>query len=114
MPEPRQTGPEPDSTVQRLRTRLQEALAPTQLEIEDESQAHAGHPGARAGGGHYRVTLVSERFAGLSRLARHRLVYDALRDLMQRDVHALSLSLVTPDEAGATGSDPSLPSRNSR
>jgi BolA protein len=71
-----------------------------QLEIEDESAAHAGHAGARSGGGHYRIHLVSEAFSGLSRVARHRLVYDALHDLMQRDVHALALSLVTPAESG--------------
>jgi BolA protein len=92
MPDPR--------TVERIRARLTQALAPLQLDIEDESAAHAGHAGARSGGGHYRVYLVSAAFSGLSRVGRHRLVYDALHDLMQRDVHALALSLVTPDEAG--------------
>jgi len=97
-------APPTADTAERLRARLRDALEPARIEVEDESAAHAGHPGARAGGGHYRVYLVSDRFAGLSRLARHRLVYDALRDLMQRDVHALSLSLFTPAEAGAAGS----------
>ena len=91
--------PDP-GTVERIRTRLTVALAPLQLDIEDESAAHAGHAGAQAGGGHYRVYLVSEAFTGLTRVARHRLVYDALQDLMQRDVHALALSLVSPDESG--------------
>lgn len=97
--------PEPNaSTPQRMRTLLERAFAPVLLEIEDESAAHAGHPGARSGGGHYRVHLVSDRFSGLPRVARHRLVYDALRDLMQRDIHALALSLVTPAEAGGAQS----------
>jgi BolA protein len=91
--------PDP-ATVERIRERLLGALAPLQLDIEDESAAHAGHAGAQSGGGHYRVTVVSTAFSGLTRVARHRLVYDALRDLMQRDVHALALSLVTPAEAG--------------
>jgi len=89
----------PEGTVERLRGRLQ-ALQPLALRIEDESARHAGHEGALSGGGHYRLRLVSERFAGLSRLARHRLVYDSLGQLMQREVHALSMVLQTPDEAG--------------
>ena len=93
------------STPARMRLLLQQAFAPVRLEIEDESAAHAGHAGAQGGGGHYRVYLVSDRFGGLPRLARHRLVYDALRDLMQRDIHALALSLVTPGEAGGTQSE---------
>jgi len=91
--------PDP-ATVERIRERLTRALAPVELEIEEESAAHVGHAGAQSGGGHYRVTVVSPAFSGLTRVARHRLVYDALHDLMQRDVHALALSLVTPDEAG--------------
>jgi BolA protein len=92
------------ATIARMRARLEQVLAPLQLDIEDESAAHAGHAGARSGGGHYRVYLISERFAGLPRVARHRLVYDALQDLMQREIHALALSVVTPDEAGGTHS----------
>ncbi|HTT12637.1 MAG TPA: BolA family protein [Burkholderiaceae bacterium] len=88
-----------------MRARLEQALDPSEVKIEDESAAHAGHAGAARGGGHYRVRLVSERFTGLTRLARHRLVYDALRDLMQRDVHALALSLATPAEAGGAQSE---------
>ena len=99
MPEPTMSTPE------RMRVLLERAFAPVHLEIEDESAAHAGHPGARSGGGHYRVYLVSDRFGGLASVARHRLVYDALRDLMQRDIHALALSLVTPGEAGGAQSE---------
>lgn len=91
----------PEGTVERLRQRLQ-ALQPLTLAIDDESAMHAGHEGAKGGGGHYRLHLVSRRFAGLSLLARHRLVYDSLGQMMQREVHALSLVLQTPDEAGVT------------
>ena len=91
----------PEGTVERMRERLQ-ALQPQSVEIDDESALHAGHEGAKSGGGHYRLRLVSRRFAGLSRLARHRLVYDSLGSMMQREVHALSLVLQTPEEAGVT------------
>jgi BolA protein len=86
--------------VAQLRERLA-VLEPELIEIEDESHRHAGHPGAASGGGHYRVRLVSRRFAGVPRLARHRLVYDALAGMMKREVHALSLTLLAPDERGA-------------
>lgn len=91
--------PDP-ATIDRIRARLTQALAPLAIEIDDESAAHAGHAGARSGGGHYRARIVSDAFAGLTRVARHRLVYDALNDLMQREIHALALTLVTPDESG--------------
>ncbi len=91
----------PEGTVERLRERLQ-ALQPQSVEIDDDSVLHAGHEGARSGGGHYRLRLVSRRFDGLSRLARHRLVYDSVGQMMQREVHALTLVLQTPEEAGVT------------
>jgi BolA protein len=81
-----------------IRDRLKDALAPEMLEIEDESHLHAGHAGARDGRGHFRVTVVSPRFDGLSRIARHRLVFAALGDLMQTDIHALTLQAFSPDE----------------
>ncbi|MEJ5212045.1 MAG: BolA family protein [Burkholderiales bacterium] len=84
------------STLERIRERLA-ALAPQHLEIGDDSALHAGHAGAREGG-HYRVTIVSERFAGLPTLARHRLVYDTLGELMRTEIHALSITAATPDE----------------
>jgi len=80
-----------------MRTRLA-VLAPIEIAIDDDSALHAGHEGAKGGGGHYRLRLVSERFSGLPRMARHRLVYHALEDLMQRDIHALSMTLLAPDE----------------
>ena len=81
-----------------IRHRLSDALAPEMLEIEDESHLHAGHAGARDGRGHFRVTIVSPRFAGLSRIARHRLVFAALDELMQTDIHALTLQAFSPEE----------------
>lgn len=83
-----------DEIEQRLRTQLEPSL----LELRDDSAHHAGHAGAREGG-HYRLRIVSPRFAGLSRVARHRLVYDSLADLMQRGIHALAIDARTPDEA---------------
>ena len=85
-----------------MRERLEGGLAPTALEICDESAAHAGHAGAATGAGHFRIHAVSARFSGLSRVARHRLVYDLVADLMQRDIHALALTLLAPDEAAAS------------
>jgi len=84
-------------TVQRIEAALRAAFAPSVLEIRDDSAQHAGHAGAREGG-HYTVILVSERFAGLSRVARHRLVYDSLGPLMRAGIHALAIEARTPDE----------------
>lgn len=81
----------------RIRERLV-ALEPESLVLEDESAQHKGHAGAAGGGGHYRLTIVSPRFRTLSTLARHRLVYETLGELMQRDIHALSISALTPEE----------------
>ena len=86
--------------VQRMRVLLTEALAPTRLEIIDDSHKHAGHAGARGGQGHFSVDIVSAAFAGKLPLARHRLVYAALDELMQADIHALSIRARTPGEAG--------------
>ena len=81
----------------RMRERLA-ALEPGVLEIGDDSALHAGHAGARDGG-HYRVTIVSAKFAGVSALARHRMVYQALGPLMREGIHALALEARSPDEA---------------
>ncbi|MGQ0593556.1 MAG: BolA family protein [Gammaproteobacteria bacterium] len=89
------TGPE--DRVARIRARLTEALAPSALEIIDDSHLHAGHAGA-AGGGHYRVRIVSARFAGLGPIERHRAVYQGLGDLMGSEVHAFSIRALAPDE----------------
>jgi len=84
----------------RQRSRLTAALAPTLLDIVDESHKHAGHEGARDGRGHFAVSVVSAAFAGELPLARHRRVYAALGELMQTDIHALSIQARTPQEAG--------------
>ena len=84
--------------VSLIEARLRAALAPSHIAIEDESAAHAGHAGARAGGGHYALTIVSAAFAGQPTLARHRLVYQALGELMQHDVHALKIRALAPEE----------------
>ena len=81
-----------------LRSALEKAFAPMTLEILDDSAAHAGHEGSRAGG-HYRVTVVAEAFRGRSRLERHRLVYGAVAPLFQGAVHALNVVARTPDES---------------
>jgi len=84
--------------IEAIRQRIVASLAPSELEVTDESHLHRGHAGARDGRGHFRVRVVAERFAGLDRLARHRLVYDALGVLMQTDIHALAISATTAAE----------------
>ncbi len=87
-------------TVPNLQTEIRQRLAtlsPTTLNLEDESAQHAGHAGASSGG-HYQLTIVSPQFIGLNAIARHRLVYQSLGDLMQNGIHALAISAYTPDE----------------
>lgn len=84
--------------VARIRASLEQALAPRQLEIEDESHRHAGHAGARDGRGHYRVRIVADAFSGMPLIKRHQRVYAALGDLMQTDIHALALDTRAPEE----------------
>lgn len=84
--------------IDMIRARLTAAFAPEQLDIIDESHLHVGHPGARSGGGHFAATIVSDAFEGKNMLTRHRMVYDALGDAMQTDIHALSIKAYTPQE----------------
>ena len=84
-------------TIELLRQRLN-VLQPQSLDIEDESHRHAGHAGAKGGGGHYVLTIVANAFAGKNTMARHRLVYDAAGDLMRGRIHALVIRALTPDE----------------
>ena len=92
----------PTPVADAIRARLVAALAPTRLELTDNSARHAGHAGARPEGeSHFRVTIVAAAFAGKSRLERHRLVFAALGDLLQTDVHALAITALTPAEADA-------------
>ena len=85
------------TTAEQIHQRLAK-LSPENVVLEDESAQHAGHAGAASGGGHFRLTLVSPQFRNLSTLARHRLVYDAMGELMQREIHALSITALTPEE----------------
>ena len=80
-----------------IEARLRAELAPLELAVRDDSAKHAGHAGAREGG-HFHVTVRSERFTGLQRLARHRLVYHSLSDLMQQGIHALAIDARAPEE----------------
>ncbi|HUP96841.1 MAG TPA: BolA family protein [Usitatibacter sp.] len=82
-----------------MRDRLR-SLAPVSLELQDESAQHAGHAGARpSGGSHWQLTIVSEAFRGKSPVARHRMVYEALGDLMKRDIHALRIEAFAPEQS---------------
>lgn len=85
--------------VATIRERLQAALSPHHIEIEDESHKHAGHAGAiESGGGHFNVTIVADGFRDQSLVQRHRLVYAAVDDLMPHEIHALSIRALTPEE----------------
>jgi BolA protein len=81
---------------QQLRRRLEARFAPTLLTIEDESHLHAGHVGAAGGHSHFRVIIVAEAFRGVSAVARHRLVYAAVDDLLKTDIHALAIEASPP------------------
>jgi BolA family transcriptional regulator, general stress-responsive regulator len=81
-----------------IEARLRTELAASHVEVIDDSHLHAGHAGAASGGGHFRATIVSDRFAGLSRVARQRIVYGALAAEMKSEIHALSIQTFTPDE----------------
>ena len=83
------------TTIEQL---LGTALAPSELQVKDQSHLHAGHAGAQEGKGHFEVTVVSEKFDGVNRIARHRMVYDALGSFMDTDIHALSINAFSPSE----------------
>lgn len=82
--------------IERIRTCLA-TLAPVSLDITDDSHRHAGHAQA-AGGGHYTLRIVSTQFAGKNTVARHRMIYSALGEMMKHDIHALNIQAKTPDE----------------
>lgn len=87
----------PHVTAAAVQQQLMATLAPLELEVRDDSAAHAGHAGAREGS-HLAVRIVSDRFSGLTRLARHRLVYDSLSTLMPQGIHALVIDARAPGE----------------
>lgn len=91
-----------DNRYDMIRARLEAEFQPAALELQDESHLHAGHAGAEGGRGHYRVQIVSARFAGLRPIARHQLVYRCLGELMQTDIHALSITAQAPEEVRLT------------
>jgi BolA protein len=84
-----------------LEARIRAELAASYVEVVDDSHRHAGHAGAASGGGHFRATIVSDRFAGLSRVVRQRLVYQVLAAEMKSEIHALALRTFTPAEWAA-------------
>jgi BolA protein len=88
----------PAQRLAEIRARLEAELSPESLQVEDESHMHVGHEGAKSGLGHFRVLVVSDKFRGQSPIKRHRLVYQAMGDLMQTDIHALAIEAFTPDE----------------
>lgn len=81
-----------------LEARLKDALKTTHLEVIDESHLHAGHAGAKDGGGHFRAVIVSEKFAGLNRVKAQQLVFATVADWMRKEIHALSMKTYTPEE----------------
>lgn len=87
-----------DGDIERLLRERLAPLAPQRFELTDDSARHAGHAGARDGGGHYRLLLVSAAFAGQGTVARHRMVFTLLGDLMRTRIHALGIKALAPDE----------------
>ena len=90
------TNTDKDGRITRM-TALLDVLKPLSVEFIDDSHLHAGHVGARDGGGHYRLNIVSAAFAGKSTIAKHRMVYSALAEMMKRDIHALNISAHAPE-----------------
>jgi BolA protein len=82
--------------VENIKNRLQTTFTPTHLEVIDQSHLHAGHAGAKAGGGHFEVHIQASAFEGKSLVEQHRLIYSALSDMMQTDIHALSIKIIKP------------------
>jgi BolA protein len=85
------------STAERIQVKLA-ALEPESLELVDDSASHAGHEGAKSGGRHYSLVIVSKRFSGKPIQQRHRMVYDALGPLMHKEIHALAIKAYAPEE----------------
>lgn len=86
------------SRIEELQDRITSALGADIVQVQDDSEKHRGHAGARGGAGHYTVLVVAERFAGMGRVERHRAVYDAVGDMIPTQVHALAVRALTPDE----------------
>jgi BolA family transcriptional regulator, general stress-responsive regulator len=87
-----------ETREQKIRAAINARLSPAKVEIKDQSHLHAGHAGAKEGKGHFDLVIISDRFTGISNLQRHRIVYDALAELMQSDIHAVSIKALTTAE----------------
>lgn len=87
-----------DSRLTRIQVRLETAFAPARVSVRDDSALHSGHPGARGGAGHFAVRIESDAFAGRNPLQRHRMVYEALAEMMPSDIHALIIEAISPDD----------------
>lgn len=85
----------------RIEETLSATFAPSRLRVRDQSHLHAGHAGAQSGKGHFAVDIISGAFAGLSPIERHRRIFDALEEMMETDIHALSIKAQTPEESNA-------------
>jgi BolA protein len=83
---------------QQIQSRLEETFQPILCQLQDDSAAHAGHAGAASGAGHFSLRIVCEKFEGLNRISRHRLVYDAVGDMMHTEIHALVIVALAPSE----------------
>jgi BolA family transcriptional regulator, general stress-responsive regulator len=81
-----------------IENRLREAFTPEKIEVRDDSHRHAGHEGAKGGGGHFSVTIVAPQFQGRSSVQRHQMIYQALGEMMKKEIHALSIQAFAPDE----------------
>ena len=84
--------------VERIRSQLQSAFAAARVSVIDDSKRHAGHVGARDGAGHFQVRIESQAFSGRSLLQRHRMVYEALADMLPGEIHALNIEAISPDD----------------
>jgi BolA protein len=84
--------------VKAIEVKLSDAFSPVKLMVKDQSHLHAGHEGAKAGGGHFEVTIVSQAFEGCQPLERHRMIFSVLESMMKAEIHALSIRAHTPDE----------------
>ena len=86
------------SRASSIENRLREAFTPLKIEVRDDSHRHAGHEGAKSGGGHFTVTIVAPNFQGKTPVQRHQMIYQALGEMMKKEIHALSIQALAPDE----------------
>ena len=92
------SGGNNETRLAEITARLEATFSPESLQVDDESHLHVGHEGAKDGRGHFRVLVISDKFRGQSAIKRHRMVYQAMGELMQTDIHALTIEAFTPDE----------------